>query len=122
MRDAYINQTKIYYSLLVDSEEADKYGNKKKVYTEPREWRISISPGAGKQSGASEYGFNVDYDKEMVTYNKNCPFDEYTILWIDGIPITEEANGRIIKVARTNNSIRYAVKMGNVKKYSDRYQ
>ena len=75
MRDAYINQTKIYYSLLVDSEDTDKYGNKVKKYTEPQEWKISISPGAGKKNGADEYGFNVDYDREMVTFNLNCPFD-----------------------------------------------
>ena len=117
MRDAYVNRSTIWYSLLEESDETDKYGNKKKVYSEPKKWQISIAPGAGKKNGASEYGFNVDYDKEMVTYNLKCPFDEYTILWLDGIPITQEANGRVIKVARTNNAIRYAVKMTNVKKY-----
>lgn len=90
MRDAARNKTKIYYALRNKKVAEDEWGNTKDVaaYSSPVELKISISANKGEAS-AQAFGADLQYDREMVTYDMSCPIDEYTRLWIDEATVPE---------------------------------
>lgn len=91
MRNAVKNQSKIWYSLLNVISDKDEWGNTQNVttYGEPKELKISISANKGEVS-AQAFGADLQYDREMVTYDKSCPINEYSRLWIDEDSIIDE--------------------------------
>lgn len=91
MRDSARNQVKIWYALRNMSADKDEWGNTKNVttYSSPKELKISISANKGEAS-AQAFGADLQYDREMSTYDMTCPIDEYSHLWIDEPSITDK--------------------------------
>lgn len=115
MRDSKRNQVKIYYALRIVDKDTDEWGNTQEVktYAPPEELDISVSANKGEAS-AQAFGADLQYDREMVTHNKNCPIDEYSRLWLDGRPTNETHNYEVAAVSKSLNCIRYAIKRVNV--------
>lgn len=84
MRNCLKNQVKIWYALRDLNTDKDEWGNTKGVttYSAPKELKISLSANKGEAS-AQAFGADLQYDREMVTYDMSCPIDEYSHLWID---------------------------------------
>lgn len=108
MRDCRRNLSRIYYSLYSSDDGIDEWGNTVGSYGETKQIDISLSVEKGESSN-EVFGQNLDYDREMVTSNTECPINEYTRLWI-GIDPGERHNYIVKKVARSKNQIRYAIK------------
>ena len=114
MQTADINKKKIYFALLsgsTDIVDADGYktGEKMKVYGLPIVMYANVSPSSG-MADMMPFGVDLDYDRTMVTGDINCPIDEQSILWIGKKPSEGEHNFIVRKVARSINSITYALK------------
>ena len=103
MRNCRKNQRKITYSLYGASDTTDAWGNKVKTYGEKIETRMNVSPSNGVTS-ADVFGASLDYDKAMTTHDMTCAIDEYSKVWIDNDQY------KVVKVARSLNNIRYAIK------------
>ena len=91
MRDLKINQVKTYYSNFVRSEELkdkndDFTGERRLIYTKPKELQISISIGAG-ETQAEMFGTRNDFTHIIVTTNIDLPLNEHSILWRDSEPL-----------------------------------
>ena len=115
MRDLKRNQQTVWYSLLNVAAGKDEWGNTEdvKTYGGPVEMRISIS-GAKGEISQQAFGTELDYDREMITHDMNCPIDEYTHLWLDGRDISHTHNYIVKAVSRTQNAIKYAIKKVDV--------
>lgn len=113
MRCLKRNQTTVYYALLQDSiEETDEYGNVTgqfdSVYSDPVKVKLNVSPARGTVD-IEQFGINANYSRTIVTDDINCPINENSILWI-GRDITEPYNYVVVGVARSINSITYAIR------------
>ena len=110
MRCVKINQQTIYYALyLGKTAETDTSGNYTGdyviSYADPVAMKANVSP-ARKWTSVEPYGLESDYTHVMMTDNMSCPITETTLVWI-GKPITENANFRVVKVAKSLNHITY---------------
>lgn len=113
MRSLSRNKQRIFYSLYTGKQEVrDEYGNLVSepilTYGEPVEYHINVSAARGT-ADVEQFGINTNYSKTMVTNDLDCPIDETTRLWIDREP-TEPHNYVVVMVARSINSITYAIK------------
>lgn len=114
------NKTAFYYALYEGKEPmVDDYGNAtgeyEVKYSEPHKFFANISAANGK-ADVEQFGANVDYDKIIVGDNRFPQIDEYSILWIDTIPVidtegkTEIPHDYVVKkIAKSLNSISVAV-------------
>lgn len=85
MRALERNKSTFYYALRDwDTEEEDSFGNQKVVYKPFVEMRAHISPASGT-TAIEQFGYNIRYDKVIVTTEMDCPIDEDTVLLIDGV-------------------------------------
>lgn len=107
MRDLKRNQQTVWYSLAVPNGATDRNGNSIIKYEEPIKGKFSLSVNTGEAS-MEAFGRNVDYDREMITHNTDCPINELTRLWI-GVETSEPYNFIVSKVAPSLNCIRYAL-------------
>ena len=113
MRSLDRNKQKIYYSLYLSKTPIlDEYGNQtgeyEISYDTPVALDINVSAARGT-SDVEQFGINLNYTKSMVTNDLNCPIDETTRLWV-GIEPTEPHNYAVVSVAKSINSITYAIK------------
>lgn len=114
------NKTVFYYALYEGKESmVDDYGNDtgeyEVKYSKPRKFFANISAANGK-ADVEQFGANVDYDKIIVGDNIFPQIDEYSILWIDTVPVidiegkTETPHDYVVKkIAKSLNSISVAV-------------
>lgn len=107
-----INKQRIWYAQQSGHTEimqdGYKTGNKAKTYTEPVKVWMNVSPQRGNAE-FEPFGVNLDYDRTIVTADMNCPINEHTVLWIGTTP-DQPFNYVVRKVARSINSITYAIK------------
>ena len=94
MRSLLRNQQPLYYCLYTGKEEIiDEWGNSTgqyiRFYEEPVLMYANISPATG-QSNTELFGNLENYDKVIVTTDRNCPIDENSVLFIDKEP--DESN------------------------------
>lgn len=119
MRDLNRNKQTIYYALYQGKQktyDADGYytGEPLSQYSAPVEMKANVSPAKGT-SDVEQFGVSEDYTKTIVTTDLTCPIDEMSRLWVD-TPATDESgavlphNYAVIRVAKSINSITYAVK------------
>jgi hypothetical protein len=113
MRTLKRNKQQIYYALFLRKEPIkDEYGNEtgeyRVVYSDPIEIKINVSAARG-ESSTRQFGDTVNYDKVLVTADMDCPIDENSVLWIDDLNITKPHDYVVKKVAKSLNSISYAV-------------
>ena len=122
MRSLVRNKQKIYYALqTTETEIRDEYGNitgeSKLSYSEPVEYHINVSAARGT-ADLEQFGINENYTKTMVTNDMNCPINETSRLWIgkdatvtvDNVTTVLPHNYVVVSVARSINSITYAIK------------
>ena len=115
MRNLKRNQQTIWYSLLSVSTGEDEWGNTEDIkdYGEVSSINICVSANKGEVNEQA-FGTDLDYDREMITHDMDCPIDEYTHLWIDGRD-TDKTHNYIVKaVSKSLNCIKYAIKKVNV--------
>lgn len=117
MRCLARNKQTLYYALYENSTElTDEYGNATgqldNHYGSPIKVSMNISPARGT-ADVEQFGANLNYSKTLVTDDINCPIDEHSILWI-GKETTEPHNYVVTQVARSLNSVTYAIKEVNV--------
>jgi len=126
MRSLVRNKQKIYYALYdTKTDIVDDYGNKtgeyNVTYGEPVEYHINVSAARGT-ADVEQFGINANYTKTMTTNDLNCPIEETSILWINREPtvtvgeVTTDIphNYVVVSVARSINSITYAIREVNV--------
>lgn len=122
------NKTKFYYSLYERKEPiVDEYGNEtgehNVIHGNPQEFTANISAAKGETT-TRQFGESESYDKVIVMDNDAPPIDEYSVLWVDTIPILDEdgalaknEEGEILtpydyivkKVAKSLNSVSIAI-------------
>lgn len=86
-----------WYALLGNVvEDYDEYGNQigtSTTYGKPIKALANISPAKGNVL-SREFGDDDNYDKQIVTGDRDIPIDEYSVLWIDTVPELDE-NGAL---------------------------
>lgn len=108
MRNLKLNEVLMYYSNLT-ADQTDQWGNENvSGYAEAEPIFMSLSPNKGAVT-ANGFGLGIDYDREMITSDVDCPINEYTRLWIDN-DTTKSHDYEVKKVAKSKNAIRYAIK------------
>lgn len=129
------NKSTFFYARYVGKkpivdEDGNESGEYQTVYSEPVRMEANISPANGSTQ-AEPFGSSVQYDKVIVTDDTDCPIDEQCVLFIDNVSDTvlHDEYGNILctetdvplqirdfqfdyivkKVARSHNSISYAI-------------
>lgn len=126
MRCMERNKVRFFYALYAGRKAVlDEYGNatgeQEVLHGPPVECRANISAAKG-ETETRQFGEDVSYDKVIVT--DKSPMDEYSILWVDRMPLLDETgalavdeNGEVItphdyivkKVAGSLNSVSFAI-------------
>ena len=119
------NKSKFYYASYIGKNElADEYGNLtgeyEVVYSNPIKVLGNVSSASG-ETQVQQFGESESYDKVIVLDNPNTPINEYSILWVDTLPLLNP-NGITItphdyivkKVAKSLNSVSIAISKVNV--------
>lgn len=126
MRCLVRNKRDFYYALYERKEEIeDEYGNKTGeyavVYSKPIKCRGNISAAQGEIQNR-QFGDSESYDKIIALGDVNIPIDEYSILWVDNLPIinadgsTDTPHDYIVKAkARSLNVVALAISKVNVR-------
>lgn len=114
MRDLEINKRTIFYAnplppVPILDGNGYETGELEHRFTEPKPFRINVSPAKGKAS-IEMFGEIENYDKTMVTCNKNIDISEGTILWVDNLDITQPEDYIVVGVAEDLNTISYAIR------------
>lgn len=91
-------------------------GETKVGYSDPVEFRANVSANRG-ESSSDPFGIDLSYDKTMVSCNMELPIDELSVLFVDRKPefdaggnLTNTADYKVAKVAKSLNSALYAIK------------
>lgn len=120
MRSLIRNNSVFYYAKYDNKAEIiDEYGNKtgqyELVYDKPIRVNGNISASKGEMQ-SQQFGDSENYDKVIVLDNKDIPIDEYSILWVDTLPILNDDGTTLTphdyivrRVARSLNSISIAI-------------
>ena len=95
----------------------DEWGNDTSewevLYGEPIQAKANISAAKG-ETQTSQFGESEQYDKVLV-FTDTLPIDEYSILWVDTVPLHHEEYGYsphdyiVKKVAHSLNSTSIAI-------------
>lgn len=117
------NKQKFYYALYVsdtDAYDADglKNGEKDITYTEPTVCYANISAARGT-ADIEQFGINDDYERTIATSDLTLGIGEDSILWIGIEPYDEDGNAvphnyKVVRVAKSINSVTYAIKKVSV--------
>jgi len=113
------NKRSVWYALykgvtdVVDSSDY-KTGEKTKTFGAPVEIKVNVSAARGF-SETEGFGINEDYDRTIVTHDMSCPISESTRLWVDRKPSEGAYDYRVVRVARSINSIAYFISKVDVK-------
>ena len=96
-RMCFRNKQKLWYALYAGTVQIhDDNGYEigtSAAYGNPVEITANISPAKGSVV-AQQFGDDDQYDKVIVTGDRNIPIDEYAVLWIDTVPELD-ANGAL---------------------------
>jgi hypothetical protein len=120
------NKTKFYYATYIgETEIKDEYGNStgeyEVSYSNPIKCSGNVSAAQGEMQ-SREFGESESYDKVIVLDDRNTPINEYSILWVDTLPLLNEDGSTttphdyiVKKVARSLNSVSIAIGKVDVK-------
>jgi hypothetical protein len=91
MRGMVRNKSKFYYASYIGKTEIiDEYGNStgeyKILYSNLYECSANISAAQGELK-YRQFGESESYDKVIVLDDINTPINEYSILWVDTLPL-----------------------------------
>lgn len=112
------NKRTFYYALYgqeVELTDADgNYTGETSIgYSDPVECKANISPATG-QSNMEMFGNLTDYDRVIVSDDLTLPIDENSVLWIDRAPTDGTHDYVVRRVAKSLNSVAYAVRKVDV--------
>lgn len=85
----------------------DKFGNPIEQYEEPFTIKATMTVGGGNSEG-SPYGWNIDYDREMVVH-KDYGINEYSKVFITQMNRTQEFRVKAVGVSK--HLYRYALRL-----------
>ena len=120
MRCMVRNKTAFYYALYTGRNEiTDEYGNATGQYSvtygKPIKAYGNISPVQGIVQ-TQLFGANTKYDRVIVLDDVHIPIDEYSVLWVDTLPLIEADgststphNYEVTKVAPSLNGVAVAI-------------
>ena len=126
MRCMVRNQSKFYYALYIGKNElTDEYGNAMGEYEishgKPIKALGNVSSARG-ETQSRQFGESESYDKVIVLDNPNTSINEYSILWVDTLPLLNEDGSTntphdyiVKKVARSLNSVSIAISKVNIR-------
>lgn len=126
MRCLVKNKVTFYYALLngkenLRDENGFLTGDFRLNYGKPIKSKANISAAMGETT-IRQFGENVPYDKVIAMEKPDISIDEYSILWIDTMPVlkedgtTDTPHDYVVKqVARSLNSVSLAVSKVDVK-------
>ena len=109
------NKQTIYYALY--KEKSKVYdsnglftGDHTAKYDTPVKTAMNVSPANGT-AAVEMFGVNTNYSRILVTDDLSCPIAETSVIWIGVAPnlTGDNYNYRVVQVARSLNSIAYAV-------------
>ena len=125
MRSLERNKQTFYYALYsgvteVKDENGDYTGEREITYSSPVKYRANISAAKG-ESDTAPFGIETNYSKTISTNDMSCPIKEDSVLWIDKDPTTDPYNFLVVKVAKSLNSILYAIREVSTDNYT-RYE
>ena len=115
-----VNNSNFYYARYDSKNEIiDEYGNAtgqfEITYGKPIKIQGNVSAARGEIQN-QQFGDSENYDKVIVLDNKDIQIDEYSILWVDNLPIlndegvTETPHDYVVKqIARSLNSLSIAI-------------
>ena len=96
-RTCFRNKQPFWYALYNSTvEQYDDYGNQigtSVTYGNPVETSGNISPARGNVI-ETQFGSDEQYDKVIVTGDRDTPIDEYAVLWIETVPEIDD-NGAL---------------------------
>ena len=115
MRGLVRNKRIFYYAQYERKEEiSDEYGNKTGeyvvVYSKPIKYKGNISAAQGEIQNR-QFGNSESYDKVITLCDTSIPIDEYSILWVDNLPIinddgtTDTPHDYIVKKVATSLNV-----------------
>ena len=125
MRCLARNKATFYYALYTGQDEIiDEYGNATGQYSvtygNPTKALGNVSAAQGEMQ-TRQFGESESYDKVIVLDDVNTPIDEYSVLWVDTLPLpngdgsTDTPHDYVVKkVARSLNSVSIAISKVNV--------
>ena len=116
MRGLVRNERGFYYALYEGKEElTDEYGNKTGeyivIYSKPVKYKGNISAAQGEIQNR-QFGTSEIYDKVITLCNTSIPVDEYSILWVDNLPVikadgtTDTPHDYIVKKVATSLNVK----------------
>lgn len=114
MRELEINKKTIFYSNPLSptpilDENGFETGELEHRFTEPKPYRINVSPAKGRIS-VEMFGESENYDKTMVTCDKNADIHKGTILWVDNLDTSRPEDYIVVAVAEDINTMSYAIR------------
>lgn len=118
MRALERNKRTFYYALyegktaLTDSN-GMKTGEYGVSYSTPVQADMNVSAARGN-ADLEQFGVDVAYSHTAVTCDMTCPIDTHSIIWYGADPDTEPHNYVVVRVAKSLNSIMYALQEVNV--------
>lgn len=126
MRCMVRNKATFYYALYTGQTELiDEYGNATGQYSvtygNPIKALGNVSAAQGEMQ-TRQFGERESYDKVIVLDDVNTPIDEYSILWVDTLPLlngdgsTDTPHNYVVKkVAKSLNSVTIAISKVSVR-------
>ena len=134
MRTMSRNKSNFHYALYKDKiQKVDEYGNLtgeyELLYENPESYSANISAAKGETT-TRQFGESEAYDKVIVMDNSAPPINEYTVLWVDTVPLVDDSGalklndkGEVVtphdyivkKVAKSLNSVSIAISKVNVR-------
>ena len=120
------NKTSFYYAKYTGlSEIIDEYGNATGQYTVTYDNPILMQGNISPVQGALQtqlFGAWENFDRVIVLDDVHHPLDEYSILWVDTVPLIEDDGSTttphdyvVTKVARSLNGVSLAISKVKVK-------
>lgn len=94
MKCMVINKRRFYYALYNGKTGLfDEYGNQtgeyEIIYGKPCECYANISAAKG-ETQTRQFGENEVYDKVIIMETGSPPIDEYSVLWVDVVPVIND--------------------------------
>ena len=110
-----------YASYLGKEPRTDKQGNKTGEwdynYSIPVKCSANVSAAKGK-AHIRMFGESLDYDR-VIAFEKPCPIDEYSQIWLDALPVETEVPPHdyvVVRIADSLNYVNAAIRKTNVAK------
>ena len=113
MRNLQRNARTLHYASILGTEPVlDEYGNDTlevtTLFSSPAPLKYNVSANAG-QEAIAVFGPQTEYSRTVAITGGSCPLSEGCKVWF-GVPVTEQHNYVVVKVADSKNSFLVALR------------